>query len=263
MVRVVLIRILSVALFTSNAMAFAVEDFGAYTRMAQQITVLRDQLSQAEKVATQAEKMGRYVEDIGGYASAVKSKISQYRNQTQRISRTIDSVKKLPNGKELDFKKIEDIGKAIDIVYVPPSRDPYGKKYEAGKKQDRQEKLKDSMVYAKYILENSEGNFKNLESLSNKLARAKHATEVHELTGAILASQAEAILRIERLLAHFTESLTSLRFEGVDDNEKGKVMSDSDWKTYLYGSKTNTTSNIIGRGLQFKCNDFQRRRGTC
>tara|TARA_R110000868_G_scaffold138329_1_gene352300 strand:- start:23741 stop:24523 length:783 start_codon:yes stop_codon:yes gene_type:complete len=233
--------VLTFLILATQVQALVVSDPGAYTRLIQQI-------QEAQKIYTEVKKqvqeVQRVYKNLEGNLKRGVGSLRDIRRIKGNIERLIPSLYRLslPDGTEIDPSLSEDIGKAIDQIFISPTANP--KEAELTEEQQRvyrQRALKSSLSFSESMLADVNKSLEQFESLAAQIDETEKLKDAQDLTNRYLQEILTGQTKVIMLLAQLARAEAALNYQGVENNEQGKVKAFTS-EQYLdqlgkYGSK--------------------------
>lgn len=216
------ILFLCLLLSSNNTMALIVSDPGAYIRIAQQIQEAQKIYSEVQKQVQEVQRVYKNLE--GNLKRGVGSvrDIRRIKNNLQRLIPALYNLS-LPDGTKIDPSISEDVGKALDQIFVSPTANP--QESELTREQQRiftQRTLKSSLSFSESILADIEQSLENFETLAAQIDETKTLKDSQDLTNRYLQEILTGQSKVIMLLAQLTRAEAALHYQGVENEEIGK-----------------------------------------
>ncbi|TKW61151.1 MAG: hypothetical protein DI628_00540 [Blastochloris viridis] len=196
--------------------ALVVSDPGAYTRMAQQIQQMQDQVKQMTNVLNEAKRINENLTGNLKRGLGTDEDIRRLRGAVEKMIPTF-TIKGLPNPSQSDMERI---GNELDKIFVSSQAQPVEAELTKDQRDAyRKKSISNAVRYSEYIITDTEKSMNRLEDLSQQINQTQSMKDAMDLNNRYMQEMMASQTKLNMLLAHLVRAESATKMQGVSPNE--------------------------------------------
>lgn len=211
---------LSISLGSDDANALVVSDPGAYARMAQELTTLRDSFKVLQEQFQELQNIQASVSGNLERGKGIFRDIGRLRDMAEQMTRGVHSLPHMDLD-DYDLRNIEDLQDALDKIYTNETDILKRGQTERQRKQYQQRSIRGALEGAEILINLQDERFRKIEELAAEMDETETLKDAMDLNnrllGEILLVQQQALL----LQSQYVRAEQSLRYEHADTSTDG------------------------------------------
>lgn len=208
--------IVVLSLSGSVSHALVVSDPGAYTRMAQQIQQMQDQVKQMTNVLNEAKKINETLSGNLQRGLGADEDLRRLRTAVEKMIPTF-TMKGVPNPSQSDMERI---GNELDKIFVSPQAQPVEAELTKDQRDAyRKKSISNAVRYSEYIITDTEKSMNRLEDLSQQINQTQSMKDAMDLNNRYMHEMMASQAKLNMLLAHLVRAESATKMQGVSAND--------------------------------------------
>lgn len=218
----------AVLCLTAQSHALVVSDPGAYTRQAQQIQKMTEQLSTLKDTLEETKRAAKNLEGNLKRGRGIQESIQDFRETLEKSMPTFLASENDPEGKD----RMEIVQQAINEIFKPNAKIEEIENSKRKQENYRQRAAKSAVIRAETTISDIEQSVNKMEALARQIDDTQSIKDSADLNNRL---QHEMMLnqnKIIVLLAEMARAENAEKLRGVSDNNYGENAAKTRYQEY-------------------------------
>lgn len=196
--------------------ALVVSDPGAYTRMAQEIQQMQEQVKQMTNVLNEAKRINENLTGNLQRGLGTDEDIRRLKGAVEKMIPTFN-MQGMPNPSQSDMERISN---ELDKIFISAERQPLEAELTKDQRDAyRKKSISNAVRYSEYIITDTEKSMNRLEGLSQDINKTQSMKDAQDLTNRYMQEMMASQVKLTMLLAQLVRAEGATKMQGVAATE--------------------------------------------